>query len=90
MARRHQRLERIFKGVASHRRIEILEVLESHPDLSLKQIVQLIGTDYRTGAEHVRKMSLAGLVWKDRRPRMVCHRLSDRGRQILAFARSVR
>lgn len=76
---------RIGKGIASARRLAILELLAKRKDLSLKQIATDCRGDVRTIAEHVRKLTLAGLVMKRRAGPIVEHALSPRGRKVLRF-----
>jgi predicted transcriptional regulator len=78
-------LERIVKGVANHRRIQILRLLAKEPELSLEGICSRVKIDVKTGWEHVRRMAIAGIVLKRSEGRSVRHRLSSRGDNILTF-----
>jgi DNA-binding transcriptional ArsR family regulator len=82
---RTKRLERIVKGFANHRRIEILELLASHPDLCLGDISEKLEIEFKTASEHVRRLALSGLVAKRYKGRRVCLRLANGTRNILAF-----
>ncbi len=84
-----RKLERIAKGFANHRRIEMMRVLERAPDLSLLHVCQRLGVGYKTGAEHLRRLVLAGLVSKRNRGRWVVHRLSKLGAVVLTFLRTL-
>jgi len=81
--RQIKRFERIFKGVANHRRIRILLVIEKNSDITLEGIVEQLESNYHTIAEHVSRLSAAGLVLKKYHGRAVGHTLSPYGLQIL-------
>ncbi len=81
-----QKLERIVKGFANHRRIEILELLEKKP-LSLSNISIILKINIKTASEHTRRLYLAGLIEKKYRGRAVLHSITDLGSDILTFLR---
>ena len=85
-----RRLERVVKGFASHRRIQVLGLLAKQPELSLREIAELLGTEFRNASVHVGKMAVAGLVLKRYEGRAVRHRLTDRGRRVLKFLKQLR
>jgi predicted transcriptional regulator len=78
-----RQLERVFKGVANHRRIEILQLLQAEPRLSLWQIRERVPMGRQTACEHVRRLALARLVRKKYRGREVEHTLAPLGHKIL-------
>lgn len=82
-------LERIVKGAANHRRIEILLLLDRKLDLSLTDIAEELTINFKTAHEHVRRLALAGLITKRNRGAAVCHTLSIRGQLILNFLRTL-
>lgn len=82
-------LEKIFKGVANHRRVEILILLDNKPNLSVIDISDELKTNFKTIAEHIRKMHLAGLIYKTNKGNSVCHTLSPLGQTILNFCRTL-
>jgi len=84
-----RRLERIVKGFANHRRIQMMRALEKAPDLSLVHLCEKVGVGYKTGAEHVRRLTLAGLIMKKNRGRWVVHRLTRVGARVLTFLRTL-
>jgi DNA-binding transcriptional ArsR family regulator len=85
--KRFTEIERIMKGVANHRRVQILDLLSDKPELSVGDIAQEIKVDFRTTSEHTRKLVLAGLVMKRYEGNVVRHALTDRGKSILKFCR---
>ncbi|OGI69501.1 hypothetical protein A3A09_00130 [Candidatus Nomurabacteria bacterium RIFCSPLOWO2_01_FULL_42_20] len=80
-------IERIIKGAANHRRIQILDALEREPELSLMEIADKFKINIKTASEHVRRMAIAGLVLKRNEGNLVRHALSPRGKSILKFLR---
>ena len=83
-------LECIVKGFANHRRIRILRLLNTKPDLTLSGICDYLHMEFKSGSEHVLKMRTAGLVSKRKQLNNVHHNITGRGRQILSFLKSVK
>ncbi len=86
---RYHQLERMIRGVANHRRIEILELLSMNPNLSVVKICWKISINMKTGSEHIRRLNIAGLVWKHSVGSAVHHTLTTRGKSILKFLRTL-
>jgi len=84
-----RQLERIAKGFANHRRIEILELIQKYPEISVIQIADRLKVNFKTVSEHVRRLAIAGLVLKRNQGANVCHKLSDRGANVLKFLRTL-
>ena len=84
-----RQLERIVKGVANHRRIEIAILLAKRPELSVIEIAEALEINFKTASEHIRRLALAGLVMKRSDGSAVRHALSPRGRSILKFLRTL-
>ena len=82
-------LERIVKGFANHRRIQILGLLEKNPNLSVIEIADRLEVNYKTIAQHIQKMAIAGLVYKTTQSNAVEQSLTNRGTSILHFLRNV-
>ena len=76
-------LERVFKGVANHRRIEIVLLLKKNPDMTLLTIANKLECNLKTIAEHTRRLVIAGLVNKTRMDNMVLHTLSPYGEKVV-------
>ena len=85
--RKYRELEKVWKGVANHRRIQIVDLLEKKPELSVSDIAEQISIDFRTASEHLRKLVLGGLVMKRHEGTLVRHALTSRGKDILKFCR---
>ncbi len=87
MSRTPRQLERIVKGFANPRRIQIMLLLKTEPELSLSGISRRLKIDTRTASAHVIRLTTAGLVWKRSEGRWVRHRLTRRAEAILIFLR---
>lgn len=85
----YKQLERIAKGSANHRRIQILDLLEKTPELSVSEISIAIKSDIKNVSEHVRKLTIAGLIVKRNQGNNIRHKLTPRGNSILQFYRIV-
>jgi len=88
-AKRYRELERIVKGVANHRRLEILNLVARKPELSVMEIARELSVNFKTIAEHVRRMAIAGLLMKRSDENAVRHKLTPRGTSILKFLRTL-
>ncbi len=84
-----RQLERIVRGFANHRRIEILELLGRQSELSVVEISDKLRINFKTASEHIRRLAIAGLVLKRSAGAAVRHKLSDRGEVILKFLRTL-
>ncbi len=82
-------LEKIVRGFSNHRRIAMISLLSKEPGLSLTEISEKLHIDYKTASEHLRRLSLTGLVWKNNKAASVIHTLSPRGKVILKFLRTL-
>ena len=84
---RSRKLERVVKGFANHRRIEMLELLARKPEQSVGEISIALEIELKTTSEHLRRLAIAGLVLKRHEGREVRHVLTPRARHILTFLR---
>jgi predicted transcriptional regulator len=87
MKKTHRELERIIKGVANHRRLQILELLQKEPELSIQEISEKVKSDIKNISSHVSKMAVSGLVMKRSDGKSIRHKLTNRGKNILSFVR---
>ena len=78
-----KQLERIFKGISNHRRIEIILMINKNPGITLVTIAQQLDCNIKTIAEHTRKLVIAGLVNKKYIGSSVAHQLSPYGVKII-------
>ncbi len=84
---RYRNLERVVKGFANHRRIQILDLLRMRPELSIDEIATALRINFKTASEHVRRLAIVGLVLKRNEGHNVRHKLTARAERILKFLR---
>ncbi len=80
-----KQLERHFKGIANHRRIEILFLVNKSDGITLEQISEELKCNFKTISEHTRRLVQAGLVNKKYEGRNVTHSLSPYGKEFIKF-----
>ncbi len=85
--KKFRELERMVKGFANHRRIEILAVLERTPELSVAEIADRLDINFKTASEHIRRLAISGLVLKRNEGNLVRHKITSRAESILKFLR---
>jgi predicted ArsR family transcriptional regulator len=84
-AKTAKQMERHLKGVANHRRIEILFLIAREEGISVEGISNNLRCNFKTISEHIRRLVQAGLVEKKYKGRLVAHRLSPYGRTFTSF-----
>lgn len=89
MEKSYFQLERIVRGVANHRRIEILELLEKTPESSVLEISKLLKVNFKTVSEHVKRLAATGFVLKRSDLNSVRHKITKRGSSVLKFLRTL-
>lgn len=80
-------MERLVKGFANHRRLQIMELLAEDPELSVDEITTALNVNFKTASDHVRRLAIAGLVLKRSEGNNVRHKLTPRAETILEFLR---
>ncbi len=78
-------LERYFKGVANHWRLEILLLVHKSKGITLEDIADRLHCNIKTISEHTRKLVQAGLLNKKYHGRSVGHDLSPYGERFIKF-----
>ena len=80
-----KQMERHFKGIANHRRIDILLLVSKNKGITVEQISGELGCNMKTISEHTRRLAQAGLLNKKYQGREVAHSLSPYGRRFTKF-----
>jgi len=80
-------LEKIMKGGANHRRLQILFLLEKNPGLSVDLVSTNLNVIFVTIASHLQKLHSSGLVSKKYVGRTVVHFVTKRGKDIMTLCR---
>ena len=81
-------MERHLKGIANHRRIQILLLIAARGGLTLDDIIKTVDANEKTVGEHTRRLAQAGLVNKSYRGKFVEHTLSPYGKFFVKFLKS--
>jgi DNA-binding transcriptional ArsR family regulator len=85
----YRKLERIVKGFANHRRLQIIDLLDREPELSVDEIAKKLKIGYMNASDHIRKLAIAGLVLKRSDGASVRHKITPRAKVILAFCKKL-
>ncbi len=80
-----KQMERNFKGIANHRRIDILLLVSKNEGVSVEQIAERLNCNMKTISEHIRRLVHAGLLNKNYQGRKVIHSLSPYGKFFIKF-----
>jgi len=83
-----KQLERYFKGVSNHNRLDILRLVSKNEGITLGQISESLGKNIKTISEHTRRLVIAGLLNKKYIAQEVSHSLSPYGKSFIKFINS--
>ena len=81
-------MERHLKGISNHYRIEILLMVAGCPGITLNEIIEKIKANEKTIGEHMRRLSMAGLLNRHHNGHFVELSLSPYGEMFVKFLRS--
>lgn len=84
-----RQLEQIVRGFSNHRRIQMLDLIDSVPELSVNEISKKLNINFKTSSSHLRRLIIAGLIMKRGTGKDIRHKLSERGKTILTFLRTL-
>ncbi|MBI5742314.1 MAG: winged helix-turn-helix transcriptional regulator [Candidatus Niyogibacteria bacterium] len=85
----YRKLERVVKGFANHRRLQIIDLLDREPELSVDEIAKKLKIGYMNASDHIRKLAIAGLVLKRSDGASVRHKITPRAKIILVFCKKL-
>ncbi|PIP86737.1 hypothetical protein COV42_00720 [Candidatus Campbellbacteria bacterium CG11_big_fil_rev_8_21_14_0_20_44_21] len=80
-----KQMERHFKGMSNHNRINILLYVSKQNEATLEQISSNIKTNFKNISQHTHRLVNAGLLNKKYQGLNVLHSLSPYGREIVNF-----
>ena len=83
-----KQMERHLKGVANHRRIDILILIANNDGLTVEDIADRLDCNFKTISEHTRRLVHAGLINKEYKGRTVIHTLSPYGKIFYGFLKT--
>jgi len=84
-----RQIEKITKGVANHRRVEMMFLLSKFPELSVIEISERLRINFKTASEHLRRLVISGMVIKRNAGSSVRHKLTKLGESTLKFLRTL-
>ena len=82
-----RKVERITKGIASHRRMEIMDLLQRKPELSVIEVSEVLKMSLKNTSAHINRLAISGLLMKRHDGNFVRHKLTNRGTMTLKFIR---
>jgi len=88
MIKTSKQLERHFKGMANHWRIDILILVDKKDGISVENIANILKGNFKTISQHTRSLVQAGLLNKNYAGRQVIHSLSPYGKMFIKFIQS--
>jgi len=74
-----KQIERHIKGIANHRRIDILLLISKNQRITLDNIAKVLDCNFKTISGHTLKLVNAGLVEKKYSGRSILHSVSPYG-----------
>lgn len=83
-----KQMERHFKGMANHRRIDILKLIAEQEGIMLENISKVLRCNLKTISQHTRRLVQAGLINKHYKGRFVLHTLSPYGKIFNKFIKT--
>ena len=78
-------MERHFKGLSNHYRLEILLLVDKNSGITVEQITEILKANFKTISGHTRKLVRAGLLNKKYAGSFVKHDLSPYGERMVKF-----
>jgi predicted ArsR family transcriptional regulator len=80
-----KQIEKHIKGMANHRRIDILLLVSKSHRITLDDIAKTLDCNFKTISGHTLKLVNAGLVDKNYNGRTILHSLSPCGKIFVKF-----
>lgn len=82
-------IERVIKAFANKKRLQLIEILYKNPSLSVEIISEKLEMEYKMASFHLSKLAMAGIVTKKPLGNNTLHTLTNRGKSILKFVRTL-
>jgi len=86
---KYRKLERLVRGFANHRRLQIMDLLKRKSELSVFEIADELNINFKNTAQHLQKLAAAGLVLKRSFGSAVHHKLTSRALAVLNFLKKL-
>ena len=85
-----KQIEKHIKGIANHRRIDILFLVANSYGLTVDDIAKALNCNFKTISGHASKLVSTGLIDKNYRGPQVLHSLSPYGKIFVKFIKEFR
>src|SRR5437899_9256022 len=82
-----EQMQRHFKGMANHYRIDILLLVDREEGITVEKIAERLDANFKNISQHTRYLLHAGLLNKRYSGRSVAHSLSPYGKIFAKFIR---
>lgn len=83
-------LEQIVRGFSNHKRIEVLDLLDKKPELSVTQVALELKMTLKLSSAHLKRLIMAGLIMKKSEGKEIRHKLTTRGKYTLKFIKDLK
>lgn len=82
-------IEKVIKAFANKNRLRLIEALDKNPGISVEIISEKLEIEYKMASFHLAKLAMAGIVTKKPLGNNTLHNLTNRGKTILKFVRTL-
>ena len=83
-----KQIEKHIKGIANHRRIDIILLIAKNPGLAVEDISKSLNCNFKTISGHTLRLVQSGLVDKNYTGHAISHYLSPYGKLFVKFIES--
>lgn len=83
-------LEQIIRGFSNHKRIEVLDLLDKKPELSVTEVAHELKMTLKLSSAHLKRLIMAGLIMKKSEGKEIRHKLTTRGKYTLKFIKDLK
>lgn len=83
-------IEKVMKGMANKRRLQILVLLDEEGGLTLSDISERLNMGYLNVSDHARKMIASGLISRKNEGVTIHLSITTLGRNILVFCKKLK
>ncbi len=67
----------------------MLDLIDLTPELSVQEISKKFDINFKTASSHLRRLIIAGLIMKRSQGKDIRHKISERGKNVLTFLRTL-
>lgn len=67
----------------------MLDLIEENPEQSVNEIAKALRINFKTSSSHLKRLIVAGLIMKKSKGKDIRHKISERGKNVLTFLRTL-